>query len=102
LTTYNTGHSTISTASTDYSYFAELEVSIDGTDITSEILNQLGWTELGDGTGSHQIINGTDNIDLKSIMTTYGLNTTGWHEILVSVPTSTGGCLEVDLIINRG
>jgi hypothetical protein len=39
-------------------YLDDLRVVVDGTDLTNDITNRLGWTKLGDGTSSHPIVTG--------------------------------------------
>ncbi len=51
-----------------YSYFSNLQVKLDGTDITGLIKTRLGWAQLGDGTATHQLVtSGTGAIDLVQL-----------------------------------
>jgi hypothetical protein len=51
-----------------YSYFSNLQVKLDGTDVTGLIKTRLGWAQLGDGTATHQLVtSGTGAIDLVQL-----------------------------------
>lgn len=39
-------------------YLDDLRVVVDGTDLTNDITNRLGWAKLGDGTSSHPLVTG--------------------------------------------
>ena len=97
-TSDNTGNQTAYTVA--YDYFDALQIAIDGTDITSDILTQLGWGKLGNGTATHAMITtGTGMIDLTAIMNTYGKWTAGMHYLTFSIITDTAGTLESLLYI---
>jgi hypothetical protein len=83
-----------------YKYFDDLQVYLDGdpAPITPEILSQLGWTELGDGSSGHQLVDeGSGPIALERIRT---LNE-GEHtlEFKLKVGNETGGKIRYNLYV---
>ena len=79
-----------------YGYANHLRVEYDGTDITQDVLAQLNWQELGDGTVAHDLVAmGTGAIDLMLL----GVDLSpGQHIIKLSV-VSGGGKIHYNLYV---
>ena len=86
-------------------YVDALQVSFDGTNITTQILAQLealnpgNWAELGDGGSSHEFVkNGTGAIDLRQID---GVDLSpGTSHTLVFAVAGGGGQVHYNLYVN--
>jgi hypothetical protein len=74
-----------------HSYPAAVRVRLDGTDITGLILAKLGWSALGDGTGTHLFVTGgTGGVDLLQLGLPVGV---GGHQLDIRVPSGGGKIL---------
>ena len=107
LTTFNNSVSHIHSGTTDqtgnvatsytsgFTFFDDLQIFFDGTNITSNILTALGWSKLGNGLSTHAIVTtGTGAINLRTILTSLGLWSSGLHKLHYSITTYSGGTLE--------
>jgi hypothetical protein len=84
----NAGQSTLARAGSSYTYPDGLQVWVDNQDYTAEILNRLGWTEMGDGTSGHALVqNGTGPIQLDLLGVDFF---EGEHTIELRVPSGGG------------
>jgi hypothetical protein len=77
-----------------YDWPTELQVTLDGTDVTNDVLavlkSRLGWgsqPKLGNGTGSHPFVKeGTGSIDLLTIATSHNIDMSReQHSLTLSV-----------------
>jgi len=70
-------------------YAHQLTVSIDGTDVTNLIKVATGWSDIGDGTGTHAFhVSGTGEMN-ASAWKSYAA---GFHYIEITEPTTDRGC----------
>jgi len=70
-------------------YADSLTVSIDGTDVTAAILSATGWSQIGDGTATHDFhVSGTGEMN-ASAWKSYAA---GFHVIEITEPTTDRGC----------
>lgn len=77
----------LSTAQKLYAY--HLQVKIDSTDVTSNILTATGWSYIGDGTGAHAFhVTGTGEMTISSWLSF----SPGFHTLEVLEPTTGYGC----------
>ncbi len=95
--TLNTGASLDARASGDpLTYVTELQVLIDDVDYTSKILSQIGWSELGDGTDSHDFVKvGTGEVEL----TLLGVDLNEGQHIIELKVVSGGGRVRYNLYV---
>ncbi len=85
----NTGINAGSLSSVQKQYGHALIVKIDGTAVTSNILSATGWSEIGDGTGTHAFhTNGTSEMD-ASAWKSYAA---GFHTLEIIEPEPGYGC----------
>ena len=86
----------------ELSYLNRLKVFLNGNEITSEILAQLGgpgagWDRLGDGTGAHLLVAaGTGAIDLLRLNQTL---VEGEHTLELKVDNQSGGNIRYNLYV---
>lgn len=70
-------------------YADALQVWIDGTDVTSNILTATGWGAIGDGTSGHAFhTTGTGELDASA----WKAYAAGFHTIEIIEPTAGKGC----------
>jgi hypothetical protein len=70
-------------------YGESLQVKIDGTDVTSNILSATGWSKIGDGTDAHAFqTTGTGELTA----TAWKSYSAGFHTIEIIEPTAGYGC----------
>ncbi|HEV2953576.1 MAG TPA: hypothetical protein VG015_05770 [Candidatus Dormibacteraeota bacterium] len=86
-----------------YSYFSDLQIKLDGTDITGLVKAKLGWTSLGDGTASHPLVSsGTGSIDLIQMGLSLGVGS-HWLELRLNPASNpklnTGGKVLYNLYV---
>jgi hypothetical protein len=91
------------TSGSELTYVRRLKVYLDGNEITSEVLTQLGWpaagwSTLGDGTAGHPLVmSGTGAIDLLRVNLTL---VEGEHKLELRVDNSSGGNIRYNLYVS--
>jgi hypothetical protein len=79
----------LSLSSTQKLYGKNLTIKIDGTDVTAAVKTATGWTDIGDGTGTHALHTAGSGEMTASAWVTYAA---GFHVLEVLEPEAGYGC----------